>query len=103
VHLAAALDRPAVALFGPTDGAVRTADYPKVRFLDARRDLRCVPCWRNEEIPCALTGMRTSVCMGEIGPLTVVAALESVLRETGPELHRSPERGAASDGGSRVH
>jgi len=101
VHLAGALDVPAVALFGPTDGAVRTADYPRVRFLDARRDLRCVPCWRNEEIPCALTGMRTSVCMGEIGPLTVVAELEGLLRETG---HRPPssEGGTAGDG-SRVH
>ena len=61
IHLAAALRRPAVGLFGPTDGAVRTSDYPDVRFLDVRRDLRCVPCWRNEEIPCALTGMRASV------------------------------------------
>jgi len=74
VHLAAALGLPAVGLFGPTDGAVRTSDYPHVRFVDVRRDLRCVPCWRNEEIPCALTGMRQSVCMGEIGPLTVAAA-----------------------------
>jgi hypothetical protein len=79
VHLAAALGLPAVGLFGPTDGAVRTSDYPDVRFVDVRRDLRCVPCWRNEEIPCALTGMRASVCLAEIGPLAVAAAVEAVL------------------------
>jgi len=96
VHLAAALGLPAVGLFGPTDGAVRTRDYPGVRFIDVRRDLRCVPCWRNEEIPCALTGMRTSVCMGEIGPLTVVAALCDLLGET-------PVDRAAAAAGARVH
>jgi hypothetical protein len=79
IHLAAALGLPAVGLFGPTDGAVRTSDYPRVRHLDVRGDLRCVPCWRNEEIPCGLTGMRASVCLGEIGPLAVVAALEELL------------------------
>jgi hypothetical protein len=95
IHLAAALRRPAVGLFGPTDGAVRTSDYPDVRFLDVRRDLRCVPCWRNEEIPCALTGMRASVCLGEIGPLSVAAALEDL-------LSRTREAGAAA-GGVRTH
>ena len=83
IHLAAALGRPAVGLFGPTDGKVRTQDYPNVRYLDVRRDLRCVPCWRNEEIPCALTGLRASVCLGEIGPLSVVAEIEDLLRATG--------------------
>jgi ADP-heptose:LPS heptosyltransferase len=95
VHLAAALGLPAVGLFGPTDGEVRTSDYPDVRFLDVRRDLRCVPCWRNEEIPCALTGMRSSVCLAEIGALTVVAAVEEMLGVT-------PESRAAA-GGVRVH
>jgi ADP-heptose:LPS heptosyltransferase len=83
IHLAAALGRPAVGLFGPTDGKVRTRDYPNVRYVDVRRDLRCVPCWRNEEIPCALTGLRASVCLAEIGPLSVVAELEDLLRATG--------------------
>ena len=96
VHLAGAFDLPAVALFGPTDGAVRTSDYPNVRFLDVRRDLHCVPCWRNEEIPCALTGLRQSICMGEIGPLTVAAAVADLIGET-----RSDR--AAAWGGVRVH
>ena len=79
VHLSAALSLPCVALFGPTDGKVRTADYPRCRFLDARRDLRCVPCWRNQDLPCALTGLSTSVCLGEIGVPRVVAAVQDAL------------------------
>lgn len=96
LHLAAALDVPAVGLFGPTDGAVRTSDYPRVRFVDVRGDLRCVPCWRNEEIPCALTGLRESVCLGEIGPLTVAAALADLIGET--RFDR-----ASASGGVRIH
>lgn len=79
LHLAAALDVPAVALFGPTDGRVRAADYPRARALDARASLRCVPCWRNEDIPCALTGGRTSVCMGEVAPAAAAAAVRAAL------------------------
>jgi ADP-heptose:LPS heptosyltransferase len=96
VHLAAALGLPAVGLFGPTDGAVRTSDYPGVRFVDVRRDLRCVPCWRNEEIPCALTGLRQSVCMAEIGPLTVAAAVAELIGETRFDRQQA-------GGGERVH
>lgn len=79
LHLAAALGIPAVALFGPTDGRVRAADYPLARALDARHDLRCVPCWRNEEIPCALTGMKASVCLGEITPARAAFAVRAAL------------------------
>jgi ADP-heptose:LPS heptosyltransferase len=89
VHLAGALALPCLGLFGPTDGALRTGDYPSCRFLDVRRSLRCIPCWRNEETACALTGMRTSVCLGEIAPAAVVAALEALLAETAAGSARS--------------
>ena len=75
-HLAGALDLPCVGLFGPTDGRVRGQDYPRARILDARRTLRCVPCWRNEVMPCALTGLRPSACLGEIDPADVVRAVQ---------------------------
>jgi len=81
VHLAGALDLPCLALFGPTDGRVRTAEYPRCRFLDVRRELRCIPCWRNERIPCALTGRQASVCLAEIGVADVVEALHRLLSE----------------------
>lgn len=79
VHLAAALATPCVALFGPTDGRVRTADYPLARSLDAHRSLRCIPCWRNDDTPCHLTGMRASVCMGAVETASVRAALRGLI------------------------
>jgi hypothetical protein len=79
VHLSAALGVPCVALFGPTHGRVRTRDYPLARTLDAAGDLRCVPCWRNEEIPCALTGMRASACMEAVPVEAVTAAVREML------------------------
>lgn len=81
VHLAGALDLPCLALFGPTDGRVRTAEYPRCRFLDVRRELACVPCWRNERIPCALTGRHASVCLAEIRVADVVEAVHRLLSE----------------------
>jgi hypothetical protein len=81
LHLAAALALPGVGLFGPTDSRVRAADYPFCRTLDARRALPCVPCWRNEEIPCALTGLRGSVCLGEIAVEDVTQAVREALAQ----------------------
>jgi len=80
VHLAAALDIPCVALYGPIDGAIRTKDYPKCMYLDVRNELPCVPCWRNESIPCRLTDMRMSVCMANIPIARIQRALEQVLK-----------------------
>jgi glycosyl transferase family 9 (putative heptosyltransferase) len=76
-HLAGALDLPCVGLFGPTDGRVRGHDYPRARILDARRTLPCVPCWRNDATPCALTGLRSSACLGEITPAEVAEAVRA--------------------------
>jgi len=84
VHLAGALGLPCVALFGPTDGAVRTGDYPGCRFVDVRNSLPCVPCWRNEVIPCALTGMRGSPCMEQLSTQRVVAVVEALLASPAP-------------------
>ena len=66
VHIAAAFDIPTLGLFGPIDGKLRTGDYPNCRYLDVRDELKCLPCWRNENIPCKLTGLRNSICMESI-------------------------------------
>jgi ADP-heptose:LPS heptosyltransferase len=79
VHLAAALEIPCVALYGPIDGRVRTRDYPLCTILDARSEAKCLPCWRNERIPCRLTDSRGSVCMNEIQVPEIVEALKVVL------------------------
>ncbi len=82
VHLAAAFDIPCVALYGPVDGEIRTMHYPKCTYLDVRKKLGCMPCWRNDKIPCKLTNMRTSVCMADISINDIHNALnEALLKE----------------------
>jgi ADP-heptose:LPS heptosyltransferase len=81
VHFAAAVDVPCVALYGPIDGKVRTCHYPRTVYLDARSVLRCVPCWRNEVIPCRLTNLRSSACMENIPVEAVVAAVLGIGRK----------------------
>ncbi|MEZ4766272.1 MAG: hypothetical protein R3C26_24715 [Calditrichia bacterium] len=80
MHLSAALNVPCVALFGPIDGKMRTKHYPLCEYLDASQQLGCVFRWRNETIPCKLTNMRTSVCMGDIRIPQILAAVNRGLR-----------------------
>jgi ADP-heptose:LPS heptosyltransferase len=80
VHLAGALAIPCLALFGPIDGKLRTSDYPSVDYLDSSQHLGCVPCWRNESIPCKLTGMRQSACMMSIPVSDIVTRVNQKLR-----------------------
>ena len=79
IHFAAAFDIPTIALFGPIDGKVRTKHYPKCTYLSAKEIFGCLPCWRNEMIPCKLTGMRTSECMKKIPVNYVTEILEKKL------------------------
>lgn len=92
LHVAAALGVPSLGVFGPTDGRVRAMDYPLARFVDARTTLHCVPCWRNEDTPCALTGMRPSACLNEIDADAVVSLLRSLVSAAA-----KPERVLALD------
>jgi len=79
VHFAAAFNIPTIALFGPIDGKVRTKSYSNCTFIDARDELDCLPCWRNENIPCKLTGMRNSACLESIPINKIVYELERLL------------------------
>lgn len=63
VHFSAAVKVPCLGIYGPIDGKVRTRQYRNCQSVDLRRHLGCIPCWRNEDIPCKLTGMRTSACL----------------------------------------
>jgi len=83
VHFAGAFDMPCVALFGPIDGKVRTRHYPSCIFLDVRAQLNCVPCWRNEIIPCKLLKTRQSPCMRMIAVEEICATLAVVMRTRG--------------------
>jgi ADP-heptose:LPS heptosyltransferase len=80
VHFAAAFEIPTIALHGPIDGKVRTGNYPNCTFVDVRDQLGCLPCWRNEGIPCKLTGMRNSACMESLPVKKIIDELETLLK-----------------------
>ncbi len=70
-HIAVALDRPVVSLFGPTDPAwTRTYNQPETEI---GLDLSCRGCWKKS---CPLTHNR---CMQDLGVETVYGAVLSAL------------------------
>lgn len=89
MHIAAALARPLVALFGPTD-PVRTGPYtqrgsqesaPRGALAILQRPLLCIPCLRRT---CPLGH---HACMTEQTPADVLRAMADVLRAApAPEL-----------------
>ena len=66
---------------GPPTAECARRSIHACRFLDVRRELACVPCWRNERIRCALTGRHASVCLAEIRVADVVEAVHQLLCE----------------------
>lgn len=60
LHAAAAYDYPVIALFGPTDARVLTRHHHKPVILWKPELFACVPCWRNEDSPCAVTELRAA-------------------------------------------
>ncbi|MBN1547666.1 MAG: glycosyltransferase family 9 protein [Syntrophaceae bacterium] len=69
MHLAAAMDTPVVALFGPTD-AQRTGPYG-ARHMIIREPLSCAPCFRKQ--------CREMTCMENITVEKVFAAVQDML------------------------
>lgn len=78
LHVAAALEKPCVALFGPIDDQARCKHYTKTVIVkDEDRD--CMPCWRNANKPCkhaSETEDDLSYCMTNIPVDRVLEALE---------------------------
>ena len=70
LHVAAALGRPTVAVFGPTDPGFTLPQAPQVRAV--RLGLSCSPCFAPE---CPLGHFN---CMKELTPALVLAALEEL-------------------------
>ena len=81
LHLAAALEKNIVTLFGPIDPQARCKGYKNARILTARMD--CMPCWRNSEIACKKTGSHKghSKCMEKIAIKDVYKALIDMRNE----------------------
>ncbi len=84
LHAAAAFDVPVVALFGPTDGKLFTQHHRRATVITANESFACAPCWRNEDLPCSLTGkFGPSPCVAAIKVEPVLAAVEAALRSRG--------------------
>jgi heptosyltransferase I len=82
MHMAVALDRPVVSVFGPTD-ALWIGPY---RRPDAvlRADLPCAPCYLRQLRHCR----HGHACMGEITATDVIARMEATLAAVGPAAGR---------------
>jgi hypothetical protein len=94
-HIAAALDRPALAVFGPIDARLRTAYYPTVRVLEAKyRGQTCrSPCGKSyrsqfytessENVSrcpeAAITGVPFSPCLGSFSQNLIRTEVEAML------------------------
>ena len=72
MHVAAALGRPLVALFGPTEPR-RTGPYGQLENV-LRLDLPCSPCLKSD---CAYE--KTDECLRALSPATVLARVEKLL------------------------
>ena len=74
MHVAAALGKPVVALFGPTDPA-RTGPYGQVQFaLRASQTPACAPCLKP-----VCRHSESLACLNRITPAQVVSAVSSRL------------------------
>jgi len=71
VHLAAYLDRPVVALFGPKDPRIYGPAGSRARVV--RSGVACSPCTRR--------GCEERACMRAIDPASVLAAIDEAIAE----------------------
>jgi heptosyltransferase I len=72
MHVAAALGRPLVALFGPTEPR-RTGPYGQLENV-LRLDLPCSPCLKSR---CAI--VETDKCLRDLSPARVLSKVEKLL------------------------
>jgi lipopolysaccharide heptosyltransferase I len=77
MHMAVALDRPVVSIFGPTD-ALWIGPYGR-RDAVLRADLPCAPCYLRELRYCK----HGHACMGEITAAAVIERMEATLAAVG--------------------
>lgn len=70
LHVAAALNIPIIAIFGPIDAKARCRGYKQTTVI--KSDLDCIPCWRNGTMKCKKKpGEPTqtySKCLEELAP-----------------------------------
>lgn len=74
MHMAAALGRPVLALFGPSDSKVWGPLAPMRRIIDRGKDFRCLPC-RGD----GCNGTKRSLCLEAISTEEVIRTLDEML------------------------
>lgn len=82
LHIAEQLGRPAVALMGPAPFGFPSR--PTTRIL--QRDLYCRPCSKHGQGPCVNPEFQK--CLRDISVTEVAAALQRVMQDHRPEVHR---------------
>ncbi len=85
MHLAAALDVPVFAIFGPTS-SLRTGPYGKIHTV-IRKDMPCSPCYSRKPCP-------DWRCMTEITPDRV---LDEIAKATAARMLPEDRQGGAAD------
>lgn len=88
MHLAVALDRPVVSVFGPTD-AVWIGPYRQPEGV-VSADLTCAPCYLRRLRDCP----HDHACMAGVPAATVIARIESILAGKPSRAPGSMEPGA---------
>jgi ADP-heptose:LPS heptosyltransferase len=83
LHLAAALNKKTVSLFGPTDPRARVNTYPNAVAICPGQNLSCSPCWYNNNCNSANT------CWKIVEEKLVIATAHSVLNNL--PLPNSPD------------
>lgn len=74
MHMAAALDKPVVALFGPSDSREWGPLTSKGKIIEKSTDFPCIPCYRD-----GCNGSKQSKCLDAVTVEEVVGEIEKVL------------------------
>jgi ADP-heptose:LPS heptosyltransferase len=91
-HLAAAVGTPVVSLFAPTVPAARWRPWQVPHVLLGDQDIVCAGCRARR---CPRAG---HPCLGAVSPAEVLAAMESLLRDTRPLRDSRPPHGHSGPG-----
>ena len=84
MHLAVALNRPVISIFGPTD-PVWIGPYGRPHAV-LHADLPCSPCYLRQLKDCR----HEHACMQSVSPLAVIGRAESVLESPANQLANAP-------------
>jgi len=77
LHVAAALGKPTLALFGNINPRTRVSYYPTVKSLYPQGELPCIPCW--DLHPCSVEPKQGVRCMRLLHPTRIIEAVREML------------------------